>query len=495
MTSCRAISAVALGTVIAVFCADALGRDKLYLVRPHGRRSLTADSRPKLSDALIATRKAGGILKGANNVGQPVILTPESHTAALTAETAMWSATSDVPVNWYPVKRLKLSYEKDAKLTSADLEKLGLKLIEDYQRGQFLIVEPISKQIDAPLVSKLADDPKVQFATPTFRIKAIPPLNLSATPGAAIGAPVAPPTNDARWAELWGMRNIRAPEAWKKIHDSPVIVAVIDTGVDYTHEDLTSNIWTNAAGKHGYDFVDNDDDPMDQNGHGTHCAGTVGAVGNNRIGVVGVNWKVQIMAVRWLDATAHGDVTGAIKAIDFAIDNGARVLSNSWFWTEDDPDLEAAIGRANQANVLFVSAAGNFARQPNNNDGDNDQPGTFGRIPSAYPLANIIAVAAIDESEAKADFSEWGKKTVHLSAPGVLILSTVPPNDYDGTFSGTSMATPHVAGAAALTMARNPSANYLQVKDLLIKNARKIPSMTGRCISEGTLDISFLASP
>jgi thermitase len=466
--------------------------DQVYIAETKVTRSLTATTPPKLSPSLLAMRDAHGILKGSDDNGRPVISVSPPHFMAFSNSTSVRTVLAEAPRNWHPVKRLKLRYQLGNKPTAADLKTLGLTLIEDYAKGSFLVVEPLNQQIDAALASRLEASPQVQFVTPNMRVKAIPPSNIvSGVPPEA--SPGAPPTNDPMWPDLWGMRSIRADIAWKKVHDSPsVVVAVIDTGVDYTHEDLKDNIWSDTKGKHGFDFVDNDDDPMDQNSHGTHCAGTIGAVGNNGIGVVGVNWKIEIMAVRWLDAGGSGQVVNAIKAIDFAIDHGAKVLSNSWFWTEDDPDLEAAIQRANEAKVLFVSAAGNFATTANNNGGDNDNPSTFGRYPSAYKLDNIIAVAAINEKEEKADFSEFGKTTVHLGAPGVLILSTVPLNGYDGTFSGTSMATPHVAGAAALTMTANPTAGFLQVRSLLISNARKIPALKGRCVSEGTLDISFL---
>jgi thermitase len=333
-------------------------------------------------------------------------------------------------------------------------------------------------------------------AAAALHVKAIPPHNIMATelaPPAIEQLPGKSP-NDPRFKEMWGMQCIHAPAAWAAVHDSAVIVAVIDTGVDYKHEDLRDNMWCDAQGHHGYNFVNDNWDPMDQNNHGTHCAGTIGAVGDNNKGVVGVNWKVKIMAVRWLDAQGSGDITNAIKAIDFAVNNGAKVLSNSWFWTEDDPDLRAAIVRAQKKHVLFVSAAGNFAQMNSNNGGDNDKQNTYGRIPSAYSasLDNVIAVAAIDSHDQLAPFSEWGLKTVQIGAPGVGILSTVINNQYDGTFSGTSMATPHVAGAAALTMAKFNNKDYAEIRQLLMSHARNVAGLKGKCECEGILDLSFL---
>ncbi len=455
--------------------------------------SLISGGSSKLSPALRATKDAQGVLRGVDDAGRLVIsaLKPKiAMISALRESEAVKSVAEETPSNWTPVKRLKLSYRDQNRPGAEELQGMGLKLIEDYAKGSFMIVEPLNKQIDEPLINKVAANAKVQYATANFRLKAIPPVNMpSGQPPAQIA--VTEP-NDLRLGECWGLRSIRASTAWQKGHDSSVIVAVIDTGVDYKHEDLKDNMWKSAAGKHGYDFVDGDDDPMDLHGHGTHCAGTVGAVGNNAKGVAGVNWKVQLMAVRWLDEGGRGEVIDAIKAIDFAIENGAKILNNSWWWAEADPDLEAAIKRVRDSKALFVAAASNFAKESGNNEGDNDQESTVGRYPAAFAIDNIIAVAAINEAEEKAGFSHFGKKTVHLGAPGVLILSTVLDNEYDGTFSGTSMAAPHVAGAAALTMALTNLTEPAEIKKRLLDGTRKIDALKDKCVTGGTLDISFL---
>jgi len=484
------IYTAAFCTVVAVLHAQTPAAN-LKSVKPRTGVSLTAGTPPKLSAALIATRDANGVLNGVDDGGRLVITVPNSFLSRLRNSMAVARVEEQPPQNWNPVKKLKLSYQDQNPPGEAELKEMGLKLLEDYKKGSFLIVEPVTKQIDARLVSLLEHNAKIKFAAASLRLKAIPPANpvtLSNSAKAQVTGP-----NDPRIGELWGLANIHAPAAWSKVHDSDVIVAVIDTGVDYNHDDLKDNIWMDTNGKHGFDFVENNDDPMDQNGHGTHCSGTIGAVGDNGTGFVGVNWKVKIMPVRWLDANGSGEVINAIKSIDFAIDHGAKILSNSWYWPENDPDLEAAIRRANDKNVLFVAAAGNFAETPGNNGGDNDNQSTTGRYPSAYPLANVIAVAAIDAGDQKADFSEWGKKTVHLGAPGVNILSTVPHNEYDGTYSGTSMATPHVAGAAALIMAATHANTAAEVKKELLDNVRKINALRDKCVTNGTLDIAFLA--
>lgn len=471
----------------ALFPAADQTKGSLALIEARQLPRLVEQTAPKLSAALRAIIEAEGIVKGADESGRIIVSASDTKFTALKNSRAVQYFSTHIPspINWEPVKQLKLSYDLSNKPSAEDLNKLGLRLIEDYEKGSFMIVEPLNNQIDSHLAQAIQAEPHISYATLALSVRAIPPSNSIRATHANKTVPRGPnQPNDPMFPELWGMQSIRAPAAWQKIHDSDVIVAVIDTGVDYNHEDLRDNMWTDKNGKHGYNFFDNNDNPMDVSGHGTHCAGTIGAKGNNSIGVVGVNWKVKIMAVRWLDARGSGNVANAIKAIDFAIDHGAKILSCSWFWIEDDPNLEAAIKRASKANVLFVAAAGN-------NGGDNDQVSTPERFPSAYPLDNIIAVAAIDDAEKLASFSDFGKRTVHLGAPGVAIKSTLPRNKYDGD-SGTSMATPHVAGAAALIMAIEPTSGAIQVKDEILKHVRKIASLRNRCVTGGTLDLSFL---
>jgi subtilisin family serine protease len=261
-------------------------------------------------------------------------------------------------------------------------------------------------------------------------------------------------------------------------------VAVIDTGVDLNHEDLKPHLVK------GFNAINPNAQPQDDHGHGTHCAGTIGGIGNNKKGVVGVCWSVKIMPCKFLGKTGSGSLFDAVMCIDFACAHGAKIMSNSWSGGGFSQALFDAINRANKRGILFVAAAGNSAT-------DNDVTPTY---PATYKLPNIVSVAAIDIADAKAGFSCFGKKTVHLSAPGVQVFSSVPKSGALGDasgyrfLSGTSMATPHVSGAAALTLGHSKYHAYKadQLKALLMKNARKIPAMSGKCVTGATLDITFL---
>ncbi len=315
--------------------------------------------------------------------------------------------------------------------------------------------------------------------------------------------------NDPMYGELWGIHNtaqkgghegvdIDAERAWDVTTGSrDVLVAVIDTGVDYTHPDIAPNIWTNQAeanGKagvdddnngyiddiHGYDFANDKGDSMDDHGHGTHVSGTIGAKGNDGKGIVGVNWDVTIMGVKFLDASGSGSLEGAIKAIDYATKMGAMIESNSWGGGGFSDLLKQSIERARDKNVLFVAAAGN---ESNDNDANPSYPCT-------YDTANIVSVAAVDNNGNMADFSNWGHSTVHVAAPGVNIYSSLFGNKYD-SWSGTSMATPHVSGVAALIKSVNPTFGYKELKARLISSARPLSSVRGKVSTSGLVNAYY----
>ncbi|RUL81585.1 S8 family serine peptidase [Tautonia sociabilis] len=311
--------------------------------------------------------------------------------------------------------------------------------------------------------------------------------------------------NDPSFGSQYGLRNtgqsggtsgadIGAATAWDVTTGSgEVVVAVIDTGVDYTHPDLAANIWTNAGeipgnntdddgngfvdDVRGWDFYDGDNDPMDDDGHGTHVAGIIGAVGNNGVGVSGVNWQVRLMPVRFLGPQG-GFTSDAVRALNYAVANGATISNNSWGGGGYSTSLRNAISNAQQAGHLFVAAAGNDGRNTDSSP----------HYPSSYDLDNIISVAASNRNDALAGFSNFGETTVDLAAPGVSILSTTPNGSYS-SYSGTSMASPMVAGAAALIKARFPDWTWSQIKAQLLATVDPDSGLSGRVATGGRLDV------
>ncbi|CCQ52920.1 Serine protease, subtilase family [Crocosphaera watsonii WH 8502] len=313
--------------------------------------------------------------------------------------------------------------------------------------------------------------------------------------------------NDTDFNDLWGLHNtgqtggtvdadIDAPEAWcKQKGDHDIVVAVIDTGIDYNHPDLASNMWINAgeiAGNgmdddgngymddiYGYDFHNTDSDPWDDHSHGTHVAGTIGAEGNNNSGVIGVSPNVSLMALKSFSAGGFGSTSNIINSLQYAIDNGADVVNASFGGGGYNAAFDAMIGAANSAGVLFVAAAGNF-------NNDNDVTPFY---PANYTQPNVISVAATDHNDNKAGFSHYGSTTVDLGAPGVNIRSTLPGNSY-GYNSGTSMAAPHVSGAAALLLAEDPSLTPAQIITELMNNTDPVPGLSGITVSGGRLNVN-----
>ncbi len=314
--------------------------------------------------------------------------------------------------------------------------------------------------------------------------------------------------SDARFIDgtLWGLNNlgqqggvsgadIQAVNAWDlSIGSTNIIVAVIDTGVRYTHQDLAAQMWRNPGEIPGNGIDDDGDgiiddvyginaitgsgDPMDDNGHGTHVSGTIGAAANDGHPHVGVAWNVQIMACKFLADDGFGSLSDAIQCINFAVKKGARILNNSWGGGPFTQSLFDAIANARKAGVLFVAAAGN--------DGvDNDRQPHY---PASYELDNIISVAALDRFDKIADFSDFGRTSVHIGAPGVEIFSTWNGSDSDyNTIQGTSMATPHVSGVAALIWGQNSRRTMGQVRDRILRAAVPIPALSGVCTRGGRL--------
>jgi len=296
---------------------------------------------------------------------------------------------------------------------------------------------------------------------------------------------------DPSFLNQWGLEKIKAKEAWDIETGKDVVVGVIDTGVDYKHEDLKNNMWVNIAEQdgvkgvdddengyiddiYGYDFVNKDADPMDDNRHGTHCAGVIGAEAND-VGVVGINWNVKIMALKFLDRLGNGNTTDAILAIDYAIKKDVKILSNSWGGGPEGQALKDAITYAQENGVLFIAAAGNsYTSLPN--------------YPASYEHDNIISVAASNNLDTRPAFSNYGIPHVDITAPGKSIYSTIPNNRY-GYASGTSMAAPHVSGAVALLWASIQELSYLEVKERILNTSDYLSYWENLVASGGRLNL------
>ncbi|NQW17821.1 MAG: S8 family serine peptidase [Chloroflexi bacterium] len=329
--------------------------------------------------------------------------------------------------------------------------------------------------------STIAKDPRVKYAEPNYIYWA------SDLP------------DDPRFSELWGLNNtgqtggtvdadIDAPEAWDiTTGTSSVVVAVIDTGVNYLHEDLDANMWVNPgeiAGNgidddlnghiddiHGIDTRNGDSDPMDDNGHGSHVAGTVGAVGNNALGVSGVAQNVSIMALKFLSSSGGGSTDDAITAFQYVIDMkqnhgvNIKVTQNSWGGGGFSQGLSDVVNQAGALGILTIAAAGNSGT-------DNDVSPHY---PSSFDSPYMIAVAASDHNDQRASFSQYGSQSVDIAAPGTNILSTVLGNNY-GIKQGTSMATPQVSGIAALIASQHPTSSPAQIRRVLLNSIDALPA-------------------
>ena len=351
------------------------------------------------------------------------------------------------------------------------------------------------------LLARLRNRADVEYAEPNFIVR--------------IGAQ----PNDPSFGQLWGLHNtgqtinfipgvagadIDAVAAWDQTVGSTAhVVAVIDTGIDYTHPDLAANIWsapasftvsvagqpiTCAAGTHGFNAITRTCNPMDDHHHGTHVAGTIGAVGDNGIGVAGVNWTARMMGIKFIDDTGSGTIADAIAALEFAMAvkqafaaTGAadiRVLSNSWGDYEFSQALLDEVMATNAAGMLFVAGAGNSGF-------DND---FLPMYPASFNAPNVISVAATTNTDNRAWFSNYGAESVHLAAPGVDILSTVPGGTYS-FLSGTSMATPHVSGAAALVLSACEM-DTAALKETLLGTVAPLPAFDGITTTGGRLQVN-----
>lgn len=357
----------------------------------------------------------------------------------------------------------KITDKLNVKYNIKSFEKLSVKKDSIFSNVYKFIIPQKSDILS--IIDDYRNDPKVEYAEPNYIYHTF----------------ILP--NDPYFinGSQWALEKIDAPEAWNiETGRSDIVIAVIDTGVDYNHPDLKENIWANddeipsngvdddnngfVDDIRGWDFVNNDNDPIDDNGHGTHCAGIIGAIGNNSIGVAGVCWNCSILPIKALNSRGKGCILCLANNIVYATDNGADVISMSIGGSSKSKLFEEALDYAHSKGVTVVAAAGN----------DNTYLDFIPMYPAAY--SNVIAVAATDENDEKAKFSNYGS-LIDVAAPGVGILSTMPTyhvtlndkgysHNYD-TLSGTSMACPHVAGLAGLIISKKPDCNPDEIRTIL----------------------------
>ncbi len=404
------------------------------------------------------------------------------------------AVASATPYNGYIVKVKKGSNF----LNQKSLSQFGtVSKVTNTSFGTFARLET-NKGLTDKAFASLASNPNIEYIEPNYII----------TLDKVKGGDEVPAPKDANFKKQWGMKNdgkngsifssgvagedINILRAWSITQGSKdVKIAVIDTGVDYTHPELKSQIMVNEAelnGKpgvdddgdgyiddiYGYDFANKDADPQDGHGHGTHCAGVIGAA-HNTAGVAGVMANVSILPIKFLSDSGSGETIDAIAAIDYGIKRGVNVMSNSWGGGEKEQSLQDAIQAATDAGIVFVAAAGN---ESSNNDSTESYPAN-------YP--NVISVGSFTSAGARSSFSNYGVKSVHVSAPGSNILSTYKNGGYT-TMSGTSMATPHVAGVVGLILSQEPGLTPAQVKERLINTSVKTSKLSTASVSGGRVD-------
>ncbi len=422
------------------------------------------------------------------------------------------SATAKTQVAQYVPNRILIKNTHPALFENANIQNLremGVFQLEKSVNEKFDILR-FSTSLDAIEVShRIMESQMAEWAQPDYlmslpfikeknqvatKFGQLPSLLDGFVSGAADPEPANPPElpspgkTDPMMKEIWGLSKIQADKVWNtQTGSTDIIVADIDTGVDYNHKDLVNNIWRNPKPTKndlvGYDFANEDPLPYDDFGHGTHTAGTIGATGSNGIGIAGVNHRVSIMVLKFLGGeSGQGTTSDAIECIDYAVANGARVINASWggYVGVDDPEnkvLVDAIERAEAANVLFVAAAGN----------DGRDIGVDLMLPGGIENPAVLTVASTTVRDTRSFFSNFSTKKVHVAAPGSDIYSTIPGNNYT-RYSGTSMAAPHVAGLAALILSERPELSAVEVKEIIQSTVDPLDSLKGKIKSGGRVN-------
>jgi subtilisin family serine protease len=348
------------------------------------------------------------------------------------------------------------------------------------------------------VAARYARLPEVEFAEPNYEIS-LEPNNVSDS-----RVPISQPRFEDQWALANDGRNgglkgadISVMQAWTTSNGSDqLVVGVLDTGVDYNHIDLVNNMWMRPANLqpyqdrdrgtvddlHGFDVTENSGEPDDENGQGTNIAGIIGAECGNQLGICGVNWRVRILPLKFLNAGGFGTLAGASAAINYAIERrragvNLRIINTSWILPQRSRALEEVIRKAGEAGILFVAAAGSSGS-------DNDARPSF---PANYDTGNIVAVAATDRNDALAQFSNYGAQRVHLGAPGKDILTTALGNEYE-LRNGTAMAAAVVTGVAALGLAAHPQFSVSELRSWLLAAVDKVPGLRGKVSTSGRIN-------
>ncbi len=458
-----------------------------------------------LGTLVIIYAYVAGVLKQELNYQESMIESEWQQSSQITPSTPCWQAWPATPQNYDLIIKFKDGTPQS--IISQLVNKLNINTLRSYSElpsFSFVSLTTSENLTLEEVIARYKADPNVEYVEPNFRYEIDKTKKKSIIP------------NDPYFESLWGLSNvgqkindkpagtagvdINVLDAWDlTTGDDQMVIGIVDTGIDYSHLDISPNIWVNENeipnngidddnngvidDIHGYNAIDDSGDPMDDNDHGTHCAGTIGAAGDNGEGIVGVNWKVKLMGLKFLSSDGSGSLNDALETINYTLEMkkrgvNIRVLSNSWGGGSYSQALHDAIKALNKEGILFVAAAGNSATNIDN----------YPHYPSSYQADNVLAVAAINNQDDLASFSNYGAKSVHIAAPGVDIYSTIPGNDY-AFFSGTSMATPHVSGVASLMLAQDPSLTPKEIINRIVSTSTKTKALEGKTISGGRVNV------